>query len=50
MDFLGGQCKNCKTRISLAEKDLYNGYCNDCLKYGFVGLDAGYRVEYINDE
>ena len=40
-DFLGGQCKNCKTRISLAEKDLYNGYCSNCIKYGFLGLDVG---------
>ena len=35
-DFLGGQCKNCKTRISLAEKDLYAGYCRNCITIGYI--------------
>jgi len=41
MRFLGSKCRNCGSRISLAEKDLYNGYCSNCIKYGFVGLDIG---------
>ena len=36
MDFLGGKCSNCGTRISLAEKDLYAGYCRNCLRYGYI--------------
>ena len=34
MDFLGGKCSNCGTRISLAEKDLYAGFVGTVLEWG----------------
>jgi len=36
MRFLGSKCRNCGTRISLAEKDLYAGYCRKCITYRYI--------------
>jgi len=36
MKFLGSRCQNCGERISMAEKDLYAGYCRNCIKVGYI--------------
>jgi hypothetical protein len=36
MRFIDSKCRNCGSRISLAEKDLYAGYCMSCLKWGYI--------------
>jgi len=35
-EYLDARCINCSQRISLAEKDLYAGYCRNCIRWGYI--------------